>query len=372
MNLDYLLKKEGITNISEIPGSKIKIIAKDIAIKLCLAFPEHDLNRQSLYNSFRSLGMYTASMPKDSSGAKYVESANAIYFNENIDFSQMPEVAMHECIHYIQQSRLANKNNSVGLTSNSSGLALNEAAIQLMASEANMSDISQEKYFGISINTISPNYYPLECSLLNQLAYFTGTYPLYHSTLNSNDMFKNTFIAKFNKRIYSRIARQLNKLLHLEEELNCYINELEAAKKSRTIKELNSLIAENKLNIKKFFFNIQNFIIRSCFTCELNSISTMEDLSEIKKQAYSFKNIIGTTENYTFYNDFYCDFMNALESKREEILKYGEISLYKQECTALTVVQQTKDIFYFAKLFASKLKKLFKLNKETINDYYDK
>ena len=76
MNIDYLLKKEGITNIKELNSYQLKIIAKDLAIKLCLAFPEHDLDRQALYNSFCSLNMYTAIMPKDSSGAKYVANSN--------------------------------------------------------------------------------------------------------------------------------------------------------------------------------------------------------------------------------------------------------------------------------------------------------
>ena len=61
--------------------------------------------------------------------------------------------------------------------------------------------------------------------------------------------------------------------------------------------------------------------------------------------------------------------MNALESKKEELLKYGEISLFKEECTALTVVQQSKETFNFIHLFIKKLKKLFRINKGTIKDY---
>ena len=170
MNMDFLLKKEGIINTKELTASQIKTISKDLSIKLCLAFPEHDLDRQALYTSFCSLDMFTATMPKDSSGAKYVANSNAIYFNENLDFASIPDVAMHECIHFLQEGRLLNKDSFVGLTSFSSGLALNEAAVQLMASEANMADISEEKYFDISIKTISPNYYPLECTLVNEIS----------------------------------------------------------------------------------------------------------------------------------------------------------------------------------------------------------
>ena len=369
MNIDYLLKKEGITNIKELDTIKIKTLSKDLSLKLCLAFPEHDLDRQALYNSFCSLDMYTASMGKDSSGAKYILGSNSIYFNEDIPFSSLPDVAMHECIHFIQEGRLTNKNDFLGLSSFISGLALNEAAVQLMASEANMCNIIEEKYFDITINTISPDYYPLECTLVNEIAYFTGTYPLYHSVLNNNDVFKNTFIAKFNKRIYSRISRQLDKLLHLESELAYYISELENSQKINNIKELNTIISEQKQNIKKLFFNIQNFILRNCFTLEFNHINTMEDLKDFKNKLYEFKNILGISDGYTFYNDFYNDLMNALENKKEELLRYGEISLFKQECTALTIVDKSKDTFNFIYILINKLKKLFKLNKDTINDY---
>ena len=83
MNINALLKREGITEIEELDPVSIKAISKDIAIKLCLAFPEHDLDRHSLYNSFCNLDMFFANMPHDSSGAKYISGTNAIYFNKN-------------------------------------------------------------------------------------------------------------------------------------------------------------------------------------------------------------------------------------------------------------------------------------------------
>ena len=371
MNINYLLKKEGITNIKELDTKQVKILAKDIAIKLCLAFPEHCLSRKDLYHSFCTLHMYTATMPHDSSGAKYISGSNSIYFNNSLEFFKFSEVAMHECIHFIQESRCNDKNHLFGLQSVSSGLALNEASVQLMASEANMLNITEEKYYDITINTISPNYYPLECTLVNQIAYFTGTYPLYTSTLNSNLIFKKTFVAKFSEKIYNRFSKQLDKLLILENELNYSINKLQRTNKKYEVKQLNQTIAVQKQSIAKLFFNIQNYIIRNCFACEYNSIRNLDDLSDFKNKLYNFKDLIGITHNYSFYNLFYCDMMNALECKKEEILKYGEISLFKQECMALTIVDKSQYGFKFMHTFVIKLKKLFKLNKGTINDYYN-
>ena len=108
-----------------------------------------------------------------------------------------------------------------------------------MASEANMCPSTSETYYNVSLNTISPNYYPLECALVNQMAYFTGTYPLFHSTLNSNDVFKNTFILKSNKRAYNAIVKNLDLLLACENDLNYFANELQYASKVNEIKLLN-------------------------------------------------------------------------------------------------------------------------------------
>ena len=108
-----------------------------------------------------------------------------------------------------------------------------------MASEANMSSYVDVKYFDIAIRTTSPDYYPLECALLNQITFFTGTYPLFNSVLYSNDIFKNTFITKFSKKMYNNIVRRLDTLLNLEGELNSYMGELTCASDSKLVNNLN-------------------------------------------------------------------------------------------------------------------------------------
>lgn len=369
MNVNYLLKKEGISNICELDASKVRTISTDIAIKLCLAFPEHDFNRQQLFNSLCRLNMYTASMPKDSSGAKYVAETNSIYFNEEIDFTTVPETAMHECIHFIQHTNSVENGTSMTSHDFFSNLALNEASVQLMASEANMTNLVEEKYYDILLRTNSPTYYPLECTLVNELMYFTGSYPLYHSVLHNSDVFKNTFCAKFSKTVYDKVSRQLNKLLNLENDLYCYISELEQTEKLHDIRQLNNIIANQKQAIKNLFFAIQNYIIKNCFTYDYNNIRNAEDLYNFKNKLYNFKNIMGTSNNYNFYNSFYSDLMNALEKKQVEVEKYKEISLFKSECTSLAVIENTKNVFSFISTFVRKVTKLFKMNTGTINDY---
>lgn len=367
------LKKEGIEVIEQLNTMKVNTIAINVSSKLCLAFPEHNLNKSDLFESLSRLDMFVAKMPADCSGAKYFYENNSIYFNESLDIEEMATLAVHECIHCIQELRDSNNRLiKMGLynPSYNSGLSINEAAVQLMASEANMNDSINETYYGISINTISANYYPLECALLNQIAYFTGTYPLYHSTLNSNDVFKNTFILKSDKKTYSIISKNLDKLLSLENNLNYYANELQYTDKINSIKLLNKLIASTKEEIKSLFFKTQNLIMNKCFKNEFNNIRNLEDIKFFNKKLYNYKNIIGFADEYTYYNNFYCNMMEVMEEKKSYIEKYGEINLFENINNSLILVDNTKNALSFISTFITKLKKLVGVNKstESIND----
>ena len=324
MSIDNILKNEGINIVRELNKSEVRTIAKDISIKLCLAFPEHNLSRKDLYGALSNIKMYLADLLNDFSGAKYILDNNSIYFNSKLPFENIPSTAMHECIHFIQHH---NAGSNFGLSEPLKGIALNEAAVQLMASEANMNGETCAKYFDINIRTISPDYYPLECTLLSQITYFTGTFPLYNSVLFSNDIFKNTFITKFSKKMYSEISNKLDTLLHLENELNYYIEELSYTSGAREIANLNKLINYKKQKIMTLFFRTQNYIMKNCFKYEFNSIKTLENIHNLKNSLYEYKNIIGFNDDYTFYNDFYRSMMNAIAEKKEYIIKHGSEEL---------------------------------------------
>ena len=373
MNTHSKLKKEGIEIIEELDASKVNKIAINVSSKLCLAFPEHNLKRSELFELLSNISMYIAKMPKDSSGAKYFYKNNSIYFNEIFDIEEMSNLAVHECIHFIQDMYNTSNPSKLGLynVSSNSGLSLNEAAVQLMASEANFTENSNETYYGISINTISPDYYPLECTLVNQIAYFTGTYPLYHSTLNGNDVFKNTFILKADKKTYNTILRNLDKLLSLENDLNYFALELEYANKINSIKLLNKLINKQKKEITSLFFKSQNLIMEKCFKTEFNNIRNIDDIKDFNKKLYNFKNIIGYSDSYTFYNEFYRKMMNVVQEKKIYIEKYGELNLFENINNSLMITDNTKTAFSFISALIAKCKKLIGINKseEKSNDW---
>ncbi len=369
MSIDSKLKKEGIEVTKELNTKKVNKIAINVASKLCLAYPEHNFKRNELIESISKLKMYVANMPQDCSGAKYVFENNSIYFNKVLSLSEMSNLAVHECIHFLQLAYTSNSNMGLYNINSGFGMALNEAAVQLMSSEANLYENASETYFGISINTISPNYYPLECALVKQLTYFTGTYPLYHSTLYSDDIFKNTLMLKTSKKIYNEIVKNFDKLLSLENDLNYFVIEMQDSNKTSTIRALNNVINKTKIEITKVFFKTQDLIIESCFKDEFNSIRNLDDIKTFNQKLYNYKSMIGYSDSYTFYNEFYRKMMSAMQEKREYIERYGEINLYENINNSLMIVENSKSLFSFINKFVTKLKKLAKLNRNTNEEF---
>lgn len=372
MSVDSILKKEGISVVRELDTLEVNRISKNIVDKISSSFSEHLLTYDDLFSSVSRINMYLAKMPEGSAVAKYLYKNNSIYFNEDIDLSVAENsiFAIHECLHFLQtQVNERGKLTRLGLYElGNSGVAINEAAVQLMASTAQGIDFDNVKYYDIYLNTISPDCYPLQCALLTEMVYFTGTYPLYQSTLNSNDIFKNTFISYSDKKTYSKIELNLDKLLKLEDDLYYFSVELANASSSRDIKLLNRLIDNRKNAIRKVFFSTQNLIIQNCFTNQFNAITTLEDVKEFQNKLYNFKNVLCYTDDYNFYNEFYCNTMIALESVREFLENNGNMVEYRNTNKSLTVVDNSTGIFNLLKRFFQKIGKLFSINKRSVEE----
>lgn len=367
MSVDSILKKEGISIVRKLDTLEVNKIARNIAEKITNSFSQYILNCDDLFSSISRIDMYLAKMPADASSAKYLYKNNSIYFDENIDLSTSENsiFALHECIHFLQaQIDVSGNLTKLGLYDlKGHGVALNEAAVQIMASTAQGRDFDSVKYYDIYINTISPDCYPLQCALLSELIYFTGTYPLYHSTLNSNDVFKNTLISYSDKKTYSKISQNLDKLLKLEDDLYYFYVELSNATKDKDSKLLNRLINNRKGAIRKVFFETQNLIIQNCFTNQFNAIATLEDVKEFQDKLYNFKNVLCYTDDYNFYNEFYCNTMVALESVREFLENNGNMVEYRTANKSLTVIDNSNGIFNLLKRIVLKIRKLFSINK---------
>ena len=241
------------------------------------------------------------------------------------------------------------------------GLALNEAAVQTMASICSGAQETEVKYYNMDIKTISPDYYPIECALLNQMTFFTGSYPLFHSTLFSDDIFKNTFIAKSDADTYYCIENNLDLILKKEEKLSNLIIELQNAEDNiRYVKKLNIKIQNIKKQITDLSVSTQNLIIKNCFTKELNSIRTLDELKQFQEHLYKFKDILIYADNTCFYNQFYCDAMAKLDEKRNQI-KYGLIGYFNDFQKDLAIIENNTFSINFFKKLITKIKLLLKI-----------
>ena len=292
--------------------------------------------------------MFLAKIDDNLCGAKYYYKNNSIYFNSNYPLANAATFALHECIHYLQ-SKKDNRGNLVRLGlydyPSNIGIAINEASVQLMTSIASKAEIQNVTYYNIDIHTESPDCYPLECAIVRQMAYFTGTYPLFHSTIYSDDIFKNTFITISSKKAYDLVESNLDMMLELENELSMYFAELKYNGNNATrVKNISSLINECKKKITKLFFNCQNTIISHCFSYDLNSIHNSEDIKQLKKKIYDFKNLLGTNSTYEFYNEFYRKLMEALDEKNAYLSEHSYLEI-NTETKDLTVYKKTNKAF---------------------------
>ena len=79
----------------------------------------------------------------------------------------------------------------------------------------------------LNFRTTSPSYYPVECALVAQMAFITGTSILYESTLFSTDLFKNEFINLTSKKTFDAIQEAIDTILYAEENIIKLNNKLQ-------------------------------------------------------------------------------------------------------------------------------------------------
>ena len=368
------LKRAGITIERQLSILEVNKIATIISEKLCTSFPEHGIIQSDLFLALSRITMYLAEF-KDCSAAKYDYKNDSIYFKNDINFEEIEAPAIHECLHFMQ----AVKNNHgklkrLGLYEinkiRDNGMAINEAAVQLMANCATRGENNHDsvKYYGLEFLAESPNYYPIECSLVRQMTYFTGTYPLYHSTIYSDDIFKNTFIMKSSKETYSRISNNLDLLVKLQEnvhEENSYLSYIENTRtNSKKIRKSQEKLTLLKDDIKNLTLETQELILTACATSDLELVRDTKSLKDFKNKLYQFQKYLIVTEGYTFYHEFYIKMMEQLDKKRELIEKYGTLEVFKEIPENLSLLETRQSKLNLLELAKQKMIELLKFNQQ--------
>ena len=330
MSIESDLRKDGIRVVDILDTMSVNRIAHNIAAKLCDTFPELCFNETDLFTKLSRLSMYRATMPEGMAEDNYFYKNTSIYFNEKIAFEDLEEFAIHECIHYIQEIK-DKKNNLVrmGLCNFDNlkivGMGLNEAAVQYVTSKIIGIEKDYVKYFGVSFRTISPSYYPLECNLIEQMTYITGESVLYDSTFTSNDKFKNAFIKLTSEDTYDKVEYYIDQILDLEENIIKLGNKFSSFdEKNKKVDKIVSKTENCKSKIAEYYEKAQNLIIKNYFDKAFKLISNLEELDNYRRKLEHYGELIGRTDNYTFFDDYYTEKMSALEHK-SNVLENGGI-----------------------------------------------
>lgn len=348
MSIESELKKDGITIVGNLDTLSVNTIARNIADRLCKAFPDQNFIFQNLFIALSRIPMYYANIPDGFAEATYFYKNSSMYFKIGLSLDELEKFAVHEFIHYLQEvkdkkGRLV----KLGLCDYGDlkvcGMGLNEGAVQLMASKAIGAKEEIVKYYGISLPTTSPSYYPIICNLVKQMAYVTGVAALYDSTFYGSNTFKENFINLCGIDSFVKIQANLDKIMETEEKAIKLNNKLmnddcEGMKAHKIAKKID----ECKKKIKNLFFETQNLIYTSYFNNQFSKISTSADIDEFRMKLYNYKNYIGISENYSDFNDFYINKMMDLDSKYESIMNN----------TNLVVVNNSKIATFFRKIRA--------------------
>ena len=97
--------------------------------------------------------------------------------------------------------------------------------------------------------------------------------------------------------------------------------------------------------IKDTYFETQNLIISTYFNKQFDKIMSLDDVEEFRIKLYNYKNIIGITEDYFFFNNYYIAMMEKLEAKRTAI-ENGTIFTFNTN-TDVAVAKENKILAIF-------------------------
>ena len=336
MNIEAELKKDGIEIVGRLDTLSVNSLAKNVSQKICKTFPRAHFIESQLFIELARIPMYLAKMPEGFAEANYFYKNCSIYFKQGVPLEELEKFAIHEFIHYIQEVK-DNKGNlyRLGLCEygefKTYGMALNEGAVQLATAEALNQPEDIVKYYGISLPTNSPNYYPLLCNLVRQLAYLVGEDILFDSTFFSTDQFKLEAIKLLGRREFLQIQENLDKILNIEEKIillnqRLVEDDCEGNKAKKVAKKIGNL----KDELKQIFMQTQRLIFTSCFDHELVKLTTTQQIEFYRGKLYNYQNFIGITENYYDFDNYYLAKMAILQERYDAILNNVSLVVIKE------------------------------------------
>ena len=357
MSKKFNHKLHGISNITEINAKDRHTISKKAVDLIYPVVSEFNISKEMLFNSLGKSNMYLADFD-DLSMGKYDYTTNSIYFSNDLDISKLDSSVIHEILHFFQ-AELTEDNFLIrmGLFKPSKlfrpekGLGLNEASVQYIASTIVKEVPDHVKYYELELTTPSSNYYPIETAIIRQMCFFTGTYPLFFSTLFSTDLFEKTFKTITSEENYNYIEEKLTYIVQLQEKLSDVYSTIHTHNQaeSKKISVLNN-ITNLKNKLRETVLDVQKIIYTSAFANELDKIETVQDIVNMKTLISNFENYIINYEGDYSFEQFKDKINIELNNKLALIEAYGNYSF---------ALKAKKDILNLPKIYSQSFIKTF-------------
>ena len=357
MSKKFNHKLHGISNITEISAKDRHTISKKAVDLIYPVVSEFNISKEMLFNSLGKSNMYLADFD-DLSMGKYDYTTNSIYFSNDLDITNLDSSVIHEILHFFQ-AELTEDNFLIrmGLFKPSKlfrpekGLGLNEASVQYIASTIVKEVPDHVKYYELELTTPSSNYYPIETAIIRQMCFFTGTYPLFFSTLFSTDLFEKTFKTITSEENYNYIEEKLTYIVQLQEKLSDVYSTIHTHNQaeSKKISVLNN-ITNLKNKLRETVLDVQKIIYTSAFANELDKIETVQDIVNMKTLISNFENYIINYEGDYSFEQFKDKINIELNNKLALIEAYGNYSF---------ALKARKDILNLPKIYSQSFIKTF-------------
>lgn len=350
-------KLNGIRNAVEISAKDRHTISKKAIDLIYPVVSEFNISKEMLFNSLGKSNIYLADF-EDMSMGKYDYTTNSIYFSNELDITNLDSSVIHEILHFFQ-AELTENNFLVRmglfepskLFRSEKGLGLNEASVQYLASIIAKEVPDHVRYYELELVTPSSNYYPLETAIVRQMCFFTGTYPLFFSTLFSTDLFEKTFKTITSVDNYNYIEKKLTEIVHLQEKLSNIYSHIHTHNQaeSKKISVLNN-ITNLKNKLRETVLDVQKIIYTSAFANELDKVETVQDIVNIQTLISNFENYIISYENDYSFEQFKDKISVELNNKLALIEAYGNYSF---------ALKAKKDILNLPKIYSQSFFKTF-------------
>ena len=357
MSKKFNHKLHGISNITEISAKDRHTISKKAVDLIYPVVSEFKISKEMLFNSLGKSNMYLADFD-DLSMGKYDYTTNSIYFSNDLNINNLDSSVIHEILHFFQ-AELTEDNFLIrmGLFKPSKlfrpekGLGLNEASVQYIASTIVKEVPDHVKYYELELTTPSSNYYPIETAIIRQMCFFTGTYPLFFSTLFSTDLFEKTFKTITSEENYNYIEEKLTYIVQLQEKLSDVYSTIHTHNQaeSKKISVLNN-ITNLKNKLRETVLDVQKIIYTSAFANELDKIETVQDIVNMKTLISNFENYIINYEGDYSFEQFKDKINIELNNKLALIEAYGNYSF---------ALKARKDILNLPKIYSQSFIKTF-------------